>query len=108
MGSVDPHRETIDDLDVLLAALPPEIVAAVNALPDRETLIEVVLDLGRRPEARYPASEVTLLDREIVEADIAVRRGPHRHRSATTTARASSARSTASARSGTAAARSWA
>ena len=70
MGSVDPHRETIDDLDVLLAALPPEIVAAVNALPDRETLIEVVLDLGRRPEARYPASEVTLLDREIVDADL--------------------------------------
>ncbi|HEY5434072.1 MAG TPA: R3H domain-containing nucleic acid-binding protein [Candidatus Limnocylindrales bacterium] len=70
MGSVDPHRETIDDLDVLLAALPPEIVAAVNALPDRETLIEVVLDLGRRPEARYPASEVTLLDREISDADL--------------------------------------
>ena len=70
MGSVDPHRETIDDLDVLLAALPPEIVAAVNVLPDRETLIEVVLDLGRRPEARYPASEVTLLDREIVDADL--------------------------------------
>ncbi len=70
MGSVDPHRETIDDLDVLLAALPPEIIAAVNALPDRERLIEVVLDLGRRPEARYPASEVTLLEREVVEADL--------------------------------------
>ena len=70
MGSVDPHRETIDDLDVLLAALPPEIVAAVNTLPDRETLIEVVLDLGRRPEARYPADEVTLLDREVNEADL--------------------------------------
>ena len=70
MGSVDAHRETIDDLDVLLAALPPEIVAAVNTLPDRETLIEVVLDLGRRPEARYPADEVTLLDREVNEADL--------------------------------------
>jgi len=70
VGSVDPHRETIDDLDVLLAALPPEIVAAVNTLPDRETLIEVVLDLGRRPEARYPADEVTLLDREVNEADL--------------------------------------
>ncbi|HET7726671.1 MAG TPA: R3H domain-containing nucleic acid-binding protein, partial [Candidatus Limnocylindrales bacterium] len=28
-------------------------------------------DLGRRPEARYPNAEVTLLEREIVEADIA-------------------------------------
>ncbi len=60
----------MDDLDVLLAALPPEIVAAIHALPDRETLIEVVLDLGRCPEVRYPSTEVKLLDREVVEADL--------------------------------------
>ncbi len=65
------ERETIDDLDVLLAALPPEIVAAVHALPDREQMIEVVMDLGRVPEARYPDGEVALLDREVTEADIA-------------------------------------
>jgi stage III sporulation protein SpoIIIAA len=64
-------REAADDLDVLLAALPPEIVDAIHGLPDREGLIEVVMDLGRRPEARYPDSEVALLDREIGEADIA-------------------------------------
>ncbi len=64
-------RELIDDLDALLAALPPEIVAAIHALPERTDLIEVVMDLGRRPEARFPDSEVTLLDREIDEADIA-------------------------------------
>jgi stage III sporulation protein SpoIIIAA len=64
-------RESIDDLDALLASLPPEIVAAVHALPERSALIEVVMDLGRRPEARFPDSEVSLLDREIVEADIA-------------------------------------
>src|SRR4051812_39385635 len=61
----------MDDLEVLLASLPPEIVAAVHALPDKQDLIEVVLDLGRRPEARFPDAEVTLLDREITEADIA-------------------------------------
>jgi stage III sporulation protein SpoIIIAA len=65
------HRETIDDLDALFATLPDEIVAAIHALPDREAVIEVVLDLGRRPEARFPDAEVTLLDREIDEADIA-------------------------------------
>lgn len=63
-------KETKDDLAVLLAALPPEIVTAIDALPDRGELIEVVMDLGRRPEARYPDSEVALLDREIGEADI--------------------------------------
>ena len=71
VGAPERQRETMDDLDVLLAALPPEIVEAIHALPDRTTLIEVVLDLGRRPEARYPSSEVTLLEREITERDIA-------------------------------------
>src|SRR5437773_1322601 len=72
-GHVAPNeqrRELIDDLDVLLDSLPPEIVAAVHRLDDAENLIEVVLDLGRQPEARFPDSEVTLLDREIGEADI--------------------------------------
>ena len=64
------RRELIDDLGALLAALPPEIVAAVNRLEHPENLIEVVLDLGRRPEARFPDSEEGLLDREITEADL--------------------------------------
>ena len=67
-----PTRELIDDLDALLGALPPEIVAAIHALPNRTALIEVVLDLGRVPEARFPDSEVILLDREVTEADIAL------------------------------------
>ncbi len=71
MGKEDRQRESIDDLDALLTSLPPEIVQAVHALPDRLSLIEVVMDLGRRPEARFPDSEVGLLDREIVEADLA-------------------------------------
>jgi stage III sporulation protein SpoIIIAA len=71
VGSDDRQRESMDDLDALFASLPPEIVAAVHALPDRTSLIEVVMDLGRRPEARFPDAEVTLLDREIGEADIA-------------------------------------
>jgi stage III sporulation protein SpoIIIAA len=71
VGSADRQRESIDDLDALLSSLPPEIVAAVHALPDKEALIEVVMDLGRRPEARFPDSEVSLLEREIDDADIA-------------------------------------
>jgi len=67
-----PTREMIDDLDALLGALPPEIVTAIHALPDSSGLIEVVLDLGRVPEARFPDSEVILLDREVTEADIAL------------------------------------
>ncbi len=66
----DRQIETMDDLDALLVALPPEIVDAVHALPDRSALIEVVMDLGRRPEARFPNAEVTLLEREIDDSDI--------------------------------------
>jgi stage III sporulation protein SpoIIIAA len=69
--TADRRRESIDDLDALLSSLPREIVDAVHGLPEKEALIEVVLDLGRRPEARFPDSEVMLLDREIGEADIA-------------------------------------
>ena len=47
MGPADRRRESIDDLSALFASLPPEIVAAVHALPDKEAL-----DRGRpRPRA---------------------------------------------------------
>ena len=71
MARGEERRESIDDLGVLLAALPPDIVKAVHELPDKEALIEVVLDLGRPPEARFPNSEVILLEREVSDRDIA-------------------------------------
>ena len=64
-------REMTDDLHALLAALPPEIVAALEALPPERDLIEVVMDLGRSPEARFGGGgEAVLLEREIVESDL--------------------------------------
>ena len=61
-----------DDLEALFDTLPPEIVAPVHALPAerREGLIEIVMVLGRRPEARFVVGEMELLEREVVEADI--------------------------------------
>ena len=64
-------QPTTDDLDALLEALPPEIVERLSDFANRADLLEVVLDLGRRPEARFTHGEEVLLDREIVEADIA-------------------------------------
>ena len=64
------RRELIDDLDLLLGSLPPDLLQAVHALPDPSQLIEIVMDLGRRPEARFTDGEVTLLEREISEADL--------------------------------------
>jgi stage III sporulation protein SpoIIIAA len=67
----EPRRETTDDLDALMEALPAEIVQGLRSFADRSDLLEVVMDLGRRPEARFVHGEEVLLDREIGEADIA-------------------------------------
>ncbi len=49
--SQEPHVIT-DNLDELLAILPSDLAAAI-APADRPHLIEIVLDLGRKPEARF-------------------------------------------------------
>jgi stage III sporulation protein SpoIIIAA len=60
-----------DDLDALLAALPPEIADRLRTLPPARDFIELVMDLGRRPEARFgTGGEEVLLDREIAEEDL--------------------------------------
>jgi stage III sporulation protein SpoIIIAA len=63
--------ETTDDLDALMEALPVEIVDRVRAFANRADLLEIVMDLGRRPEARFTHAEELLLEREIAESDIA-------------------------------------
>jgi len=59
-----------DDLDLLLEALPPRIVESLRAPERRIDLLEVVMDLGRLPEARYPGREVVLSHEEVTESDL--------------------------------------
>src|SRR5215207_3441519 len=59
-----------DDLDQLLEVLPPHICDPLEALQDRRDLLEVVMDLGREPEARLPAREVLLSTHAVTEEDI--------------------------------------
>jgi stage III sporulation protein SpoIIIAA len=70
-GQSVARRETTDDLDALMEALPPELVARLRSYANRSDLLEVVMDLGRRPEARFTQGEQELLDREVTDADIA-------------------------------------
>ena len=60
-----------DDLTLLLDVLPPAVRDALAVHPDRDELIEVVLDLGRPPEARFPERGVFLADEPIGLDDLA-------------------------------------
>jgi len=60
-----------DDLDSVLSALPPRIHEAVNRLDDRADLLEIVLDLGRIPEGRFPQREVNLGADIVTKEDLA-------------------------------------
>jgi stage III sporulation protein SpoIIIAA len=59
-----------DDLDAMLDVLPPHVRDPLQERPGNFELLEVVLDLGRLPEARYPERELTLSDREVTQADL--------------------------------------
>src|ERR1700730_12014334 len=59
-----------DDLEALLATLPPGIHDAVNRLENRSELLEIVLDLGRYAEGRFPEGEVILSTEPISSADL--------------------------------------
>jgi len=63
-------REIVDDLDKLLAVLPPRIRTALERREDLSELLEVVLDLGRKPEARFPDKFVYLSDEPVTREDI--------------------------------------
>jgi len=64
------QKTITDDLDDLLSILPPHICQPLLKQPDLSELLEVVLDLGRSPEARFPQREVALSSKEITEEEI--------------------------------------
>jgi len=64
------HQKITDDLDLLLDVLPRHISDKVRELNDSENLLEIVMDLGRLPTARFVEREVALSDTEITYEDI--------------------------------------
>jgi len=71
-GSESGYTEQIitDDLDLLLDSLPPRICEIFREAERRNGLLEVVMDLGRLPEARYPGREIVLSHQEVTEDDL--------------------------------------
>lgn len=64
------NMQITDDLSKLLDILPSAIRLRLQQHPQLDTLVEVVLDLGRRPEARFPGSAEYLSDEPVTQIDI--------------------------------------
>ncbi len=59
------QHQVTDNLDQLLSVLPEAIREHLFAREDLEDLLEIVMDLGRIPEARFPEAVVELGDQPV-------------------------------------------
>ena len=59
-----------DDLDALLDVLPLDIRHAVERANDTENLLEIILDLGRVPTARFVDHEINLRETEVTRSEL--------------------------------------
>ena len=59
-----------EDLNALLDLLPENIRKALEEEDKQDSLIEVVMDLGRFPAARYPEGELLLTEEEVTQEQI--------------------------------------
>ncbi len=63
-------KQSHEDLRTLLTILPPSIGESVEAAGNEEGLLEIVMDLGRVPTARYVDGERVLRQREVSHVEI--------------------------------------
>lgn len=59
-----------DDIDKLMAVLPPYLVEALEEINNPDELVEVVMDLGRLPTARYVNQNHIISDTEVDRDEI--------------------------------------
>ena len=59
-----------DELQQLLSVLPPRVLAGLRGQDDLDDLLEIVLDLGRPPEARFSSGDVILNEEPVGREDL--------------------------------------
>ena len=64
------HSAVREELELMLEALPERVSAALRQREDLEELLEVVLDLGRAPEARFISGDAPLSGDEVDADDL--------------------------------------
>lgn len=67
---MDNNARIIDNFPELLAIFPPFLQQEIEKAGKFEQLIEIVLDLGRQPEARYLDGFASLSDRQVTREDL--------------------------------------
>ena len=65
-----PSTEITDDLELLLEIVPTAIREGLEHKSDLDDLIEVIMGLGRCPEARFPGRSIFLGDDALRRADL--------------------------------------
>jgi len=70
LTSESGDQRITDDLQSLINALPERIQSALDKHPRSSELLEVVMDLGRTPEARFPDESLLLSEQEVTDADL--------------------------------------
>ena len=68
-GREREQREQLE-LDLVLNVLPPDVAGVLRDRDDLDQLLEVVLDLGRLPEARFVSGDAELNDEPVTTADL--------------------------------------
>ena len=66
------EQAVTDNMDALIGALPPHIRSVIETFGDaqRTILVELVFDLGRKPEARTTTGEVVLSQSEVSQDEL--------------------------------------
>ncbi len=64
------QRRITDDLPVLFAVLPGEYISAVTANNNLDDLLEIIMDLGRLPMARFVDREFEISSQEVTREQI--------------------------------------
>jgi stage III sporulation protein SpoIIIAA len=59
-----------EEVELLARALPTDLARALHERTDPTELLEIVLDLGREPEARVPGREVLLANHPVSASDL--------------------------------------
>ena len=67
---VSARERDLEELELVLNVLPPEVAAILRSRDDLDQLLEIILDLGRLPEARFVNGDAELNKNPVTSDEI--------------------------------------